>query len=349
MHKTSPTSKSFQHILITGGCGFIGLNLVKKVIKNKLSKRIRILDNLSVGTREDIESVLAEFGKFNIDCNGNRINYNFKDDSYPSVELLIGSIISKEVVETATIGIDIIVHLAANTGVGPSVENPLLDMESNVIGTVNLLEVSRNNGISRFIFASSGAPLGEQEPPINEQKVPRPVSPYGASKLAGEGYCFAYHGSYGLKTVILRFSNVYGPLSTHKNSVVAKFFKRAIQGLPLEIYGTGNQTRDFIYINDLTQAIIKAISSDVTGEIFQIATYKETTVNEVAEKIKRLVEGDMGCEVKIINTVPNRGEIIRNYSDISKARQILGFAPRYSLDRGMEESWEWFKKQKVII
>ncbi len=342
MHKTSPTSKSFQHILITGGCGFIGLNLVKKVIKNKLSKRIRILDNLSVGTREDIESVLAEFGKFNIDCNGNRINYNFKDDSYPSVELLIGSIISKEVVETATIGIDIIVHLAANTGVGPSVENPLLDMESNVIGTVNLLEVSRNNGISRFIFASSGAPLGEQEPPINEQKVPRPVSPYGASKLAGEGYCFAYHGSYGLKTVILRFSNVYGPRSKHKNSVIAKFFKRAIQGLPLEIYGTGNQARDFIYIDDLIQAIMLSIKSDIGGEVFQIATYKETTVNEIAEQIKKLVENETEKKVNIIHGKPRLGDVKRNYSDITKAKKVLGYEPEYDLRKGLKHTFEYF-------
>ena len=172
-------------------------------------------------------------------------------------------------------------------------------MEANVIGTFNMLEAARQNNVKKFIFASSGATIGEVEPPIHEEKVPRPVSPYGASKLAGEAYCSAYYLSFGIKTVSLRFANVYGPLSKHKNSVVAKFLKQAFSGETLEIYGDGSQTRDFIYIDDLIQAIILSVKSDVGGEVFQIATFKETTVDEIAKKIKNLIENEIGEKVSI--------------------------------------------------
>ena len=152
-------------------------------------------------------------------------------------------------------GSSAVVHLAAQTGVIPSLEDPAFDMEQNVGGTLNLLEACRIAGTPRFVLASSSAPLGEQEPPIDESKVPRPLSPYGASKLAGEGYCSAYAGSFGLETIALRFSNVYGPRSTYKGSVVAKFIKNILSGIPLTIYGSGGQTRDFIYVEDLCDAI----------------------------------------------------------------------------------------------
>ncbi len=345
-----------MRILITGGCGFIGVNLVKRLIQEGFCNYLRIVDDLSVGTREALESVFSDMGTFEIQNQKGMVFYNVKNNSHSvkhkaeaKCELIIGDIRDKGLALKACYDMDVVVHLAANTGVLPSIENPRGDCEVNVIGTLNYLEACRLKNVEKFIFASSGAPLGEQEPPIHEEKVPKPISPYGASKLAGEAYCQAYYGSFGLKSIVLRFGNVYGPRSTHKNSVVAKFFKRALQGLPLEIYGTGKQTRDFIYTDDLTQAIIKAINSNVAGEIFQIATYKETTVNEIAEKIKGLIERDMGFETKIVNTAPNRGEVMRNYSDISKAKQMLGFEPRYNLDRGLEESLEWFKKQKVII
>lgn len=329
--------------LITGGCGFIGINLVNTFIKDKLVKTVRILDNLSVGTREDLELVLKGFGSFSNVCTGNVIKYNFENNSYPTIELCIGDIRNKEVVENATKRVELIIHLAANTGVNPSVENPLLDMESNVIGTFNLLEASRKFNIKRFVFASSGAAIGETEPPIHEEKVPRPLSPYGASKLAGEGYCSAYCRTFGIKTVSLRFGNVYGPLSGHKNSVVAKFIKKALNGETLEIYGDGNQTRDFIFIDDLIQAIKLATKTDVGGEVFQIATHKETTVNELADKIKVVVENETGKKVDVIYSKPRPGDIRRNYSDISKARKILKYEPRYDIDKGLKHTFEYFK------
>ena len=213
------------HYLITGGCGFIGTSLIAQLLKEKPKTKIRVLDNLSVGTKEDLAEV-CNFVEVDV-SHGISLHSSCAEDfsDHFEVELITGDVRDYDTCSQCCIGIDIIVHLAANTGVGPSVENPRLDMEANVIGTFNMLEAARKNNIGKFIFASSGAPIGEVDPPIHEEKVPRPVSPYGASKLAGEGYCSAYYRTFGIKTIALRFGNVYGPLSKHKNSVVAKFIK----------------------------------------------------------------------------------------------------------------------------
>ena len=235
--------------LITGGCGFIGRNLISNLLEER-GHFVRILDNLSVGNRDDLAKV----------CEFKESTPSSLNTQSSQVELVVGDVLDKELALKVAKKADVIVHLAANTGVGPSVENPRKDMEANVIGTFNMLEAARQNNVKRFIFASSGAPIGECEPPIHEELAPHPVSPYGASKLAGEGYCSAYYRAYGLETVALRFGNVYGPLSAGKNSVIAKFIKQAIAGETLEIYGNGEQTRDFIYIDDLIQAIRKSIN-----------------------------------------------------------------------------------------
>lgn len=319
--------------LITGGCGFIGVNLVERILRDEPGAAIRILDNLSVGGREDLAQV----------CQFKDVPLSAIDVPTNGIELVVGDIRDAEATEAACRGVDIIVHLAANAGVAPSMENPRFDCEANVIGTFNMLEAARLNGVSSFIFASSGAPLGEQEPPIHEEKVPRPVSPYGASKLAGEAYCSAYFHAYGIKTVALRFGNVYGPRSKHKSSVVAKFIKKALAGEPLEVYGDGNQTRDFIYIQDLVGAIILAARSNLGGEVFQIATYRETTVKELTDQLVDLLKQVMpNLEVTVFYGEKRPGDVVRNYSDISKARRLLGFEPCYDLKKGLKETISWY-------
>lgn len=167
-----------------------------------------------------------------------------------------------------------------------------------------------------------------------------------------------YYKTFGLKTVALRFGNVYDPLSKNKNSVVAKVIKQALNGETLETYGDGNQTRDFIFIDDLIQAIFLPInhsplapnSSLLThyepwGEVFQIATNKETTVNEIADKIKKLVEKEAGKKVNVIHSEPRLGDVKRNYSDISKAKKILGYNPGYSLEAGLVHKFDYFRKK----
>lgn len=328
--------------LITGGCGFIGTNLIHKLLREEQDCRIRVLDNLSVGTRQD----LGEVCKYTELKAAAALNAADPSSSRNGVQLIPGDIKDADTCARCCEGVDTIVHLAANTGVAPSVENPLADMQANIIGTFNMLEAARKHKVTGFIFASSGAPIGETEPPIHEEKAPRPVSPYGASKLAGEGYCSAYYRTFGVKTVSLRFGNVYGPGSVHKNSVVAKFIKNALAGETLEVYGDGGQTRDFIYISDLLDAILLSAATEVGGEVFQIATYRETTVNEIAAAIGSIVEQRTGKKVTLIHGESRLGDVRRNYSDISKAQQVLGFSPKYDLDRGLQETLNYFIERK---
>lgn len=326
--------------LITGGCGFLGTSLVRQLVAEG-GHKIRVVDNLSVGTRDDLAAVCT----FE-DVESSRLASLSAFSSAGAVELLVGDILDEKLALAAVQGADVIVHFAANTGVGPSVENPRMDCLTNVIGTFNYLEAARQNGVKRFVFASSGAPIGECEPPIHEEKVPHPVSPYGASKLAGEGYCSAYSRSYGVETIALRFGNVYGPGSGHKNSVVAKFIRQALAGETLEIYGDGSQTRDFIYINDLIRAVqMAATIPNIGGEAFQIATSRETSVGELASRLIRALEDAGITGLRLINAETRRGDVKRNFSDTTKARTRLGWQPAVALDAGLQKTINYFLKK----
>ncbi|MDA3786938.1 MAG: GDP-mannose 4,6-dehydratase [Desulfobacula sp.] len=317
--------------LITGGCGFIGRNLVKNLLTEE-GHGIRIIDNLSVGTKEDLSQVCSP----------------------GDIEFIQGDILDADLMVQAAKGIDVIVHLAANTGVAPSVQDPRSDCLTNVIGTLNSLEAARFNHVKRFVFASSGAPAGECEPPITETMPPRPVSPYGASKLAGEGYCSAFFRSFGIETIALRFGNVYGEYSGHKDSVVAKFIKYLMNNKPLEIYGDGSQTRDFIYIADLIKAVrCAAIAQGVGGEIFQIATNRETSVKEMADiiidqfknaqfKNEQPEKGQSKPDIQVQYSEKRTGDVQRNYSDTSKARKMLKWSSETELKTGIEKTIQWF-------
>lgn len=319
--------------LITGGCGFIGINLIHRLLEHPASQ-IQVLDNLSVGTTEALASV-AEY------VEGETMQADAR------VTLTQGDILDVELVNKVCGSADVVVHLAANTGVHQSVMNPGLDCDINVVGTQNMLSAAHKAGCSRFVFASSGAPVGEVEPPIHEELAPHPVSPYGASKLAGEGYCSAYFRTYGLETVALRFGNIYGPRSAHKSSVVAKFITQMINGELLEVYGSGNQTRDFIYIEELVRAVEQAASvPGIGGEIFQIASNRETTVNELVDLLQEVAVG-LGVAVpEVFYSDPRLGDVMRNYSDTSKARSRLGWSSSIDLRQGLQSTFEWFLQNR---
>ena len=323
--------------LITGGCGFIGRSLIRQLI-DEGGHQICVVDNLSVGSREDLGEV----------CQFQEIRPGESSGNPSTVQLLIADILDPDTAIQTAKNMDVIVHLAANTGITASVQNPRKDCMSNVIGTMNYLETARINRIKRFVFASSGAPVGECEPPIHEEMVPHPVSPYGASKLAAEGYCSAYYHSFGVETVALRFGNVYGPLSSNKTSVIAKFIKRALAGKPLEIYGDGSQTRDFIYITDLVSAIRRAASAEgIGGEIFQIATAHETTVSAMTKKLMDGLKIQAGLEDIYTVCTPERlGDVKRNFSDTRKALNRLGWQASVGLDEGLRGTVTWFLKNR---
>ncbi len=328
--------------IITGGCGFIGTSLIKRLIKADPQARIRVIDNLLVGTKADLRSV-CNFTETDAQSLTHCLN---KSES--NIDLLCADIRDKDIMNNAVKGFKTIVHLAANTGVGPSVEDPREDMESNVIGIFNMLEAARKNSVDKFIFASSGAPVGECRPPIHEEMAPHPVSPYGASKLAGEGYCSAYYRTFGVNTIALRFGNVYGPGSKHKSSVVAKFIKQAMEEEPLEIYGDGNQTRDFIFIDDLVRAILLSAESEkACGETFQIATNKETTVEEMVQVLLPTLEKYGINNINVFHGETRLGDVERNFSDTSKADRLLGWRCEYDLKRGLEKTVQWFLRRNI--
>lgn len=310
------STNNSRRYLITGGAGFIGANLVRHLAGP--DSDIRVLDNLSSGQKWDLSDLDLEF--------------------------IEGDIRDKSVVDVAVAGVSKVVHLAAHTSVVESVANPEADFEINVRGTLNLLQASVRHGVERFVFASTGgAIVGEATPPVHENMPPNPISPYGASKLASEGYCSAYFGSYGLKTVSLRFSNVYGPYSYHKGSVIAKFFRQIQRGDPLTVYGDGEQTRDFVFVGDLCRGIASAMEVAVPyGKAIQLGSGQEISINGLIAMLRPIV-GERNFPS--VTFAPARsGEVLRNYVSIDRAREHLGFQPSTDLPAGLRETWEWFQR-----
>ena len=332
-------------ILITGGCGFIGTNLA--IYLTNRDYNVRVLDNLSANSNCWTSNENGFPGDYRPSRQDKAATPTQQDLStlHPdlsAVDVVVGDIRDKQVVERSLEGIHAVLHLAAQTSVVKSLEAPEVNWEINVSATLNLLEACRAKSIGRFIFASSNAVVGEQDPPIDELKIPQPLSPYGAAKLAVEALCSAYYHSFDLATTCLRFANSYGPYSEHKTSVITRFLKRARENESLLINGDGKQTRDFIHVDDVCQAIHLCLESDdrIAGEVFQIATGVETSINQLAEMIIDIVESGRPTargQLSLVYQPKQKGEIERNYSDISKARRILGFEPKIMLKPGLEE------------
>lgn len=323
--------------LITGGCGFIGSNVIRAIAASSERPGLRVLDNLCNG--EAARQTLPDY---------------FRDVpardlpalSAGMAQFVHGDIRDLESVMCAAQGADVIIHLAAATGVLPSIDDPLTDCKTNVLGTLNCLEAARAAGCARFIFASSGAALGEQDPPLHEGILPRPISPYGAGKLAGEAYCDAFRRSYGLVIFVLRFSNVYGPGSAWKNSVVAKFIKDALSGRALSIYGDGAQTRDFVYIDDLAAAVLCAAqSSSAEGQVLQVASGQETSVSVLVGLLQTILRNTANIDAKVVHVPPQKGEVVRNFACIDRVRQVLGWTPTVELADGLARTVDWFLAQ----
>jgi UDP-glucose 4-epimerase len=301
-----------SRVLVTGGAGFIGVNLAPVLRARGFSTRC--FDNLTTGRREDAV----------------RAGYD---------DIVEGDVLDLDDLQRAAGDCDYVVHLAAQPGVPASVEDPIGTSEVNVRGTLNALVAARDAQAAGFVFASSNAPLGDIDRPGNEHMPARPKSPYGASKLAGEGYCSAFHGSYGLPTVALRFTNVYGPYSYHKGSVVATYCKAASAGQPLVVYGDGSQTRDFIYVGDLCDGIVAALTCGKGGVVTHIGSGVATPVIDLAKQ----VIDKYGTGLAVEHRPERVGDVQRNSADVSGARDLLGFTAKTSLDAGLTETIAWFK------
>jgi UDP-glucose 4-epimerase len=306
---------SFNRVLITGGCGFIGSNLIETLRRNQ-SCEIRVLDNESSGSARDI----AQF----------------------DVELIEGDITEVSDVNRALKGVDVVVHLAADTRVLDSIANPEHNFRTNVIGTFNILSRMKEAGVTTIVNASTGgAILGEVEPPVHEGMAASPLAPYGASKLSAEGYCSAFSGAYGFSATSLRFSNVYGPRSYHKGSVVAHFFKQITAGKELIVYGDGTQTRDYVFVGDLCDGILHAMQSGQSG-VLQLGTGIATTINELIDHFRALLGAQFPIQVRYEPFRP--GELRNTWCDIEKARRAFGYDPQTRIASGLARTWDWFRE-----
>ena len=304
-----------MRVLVTGGCGFVGTNLIAYIRESNRDYQIHVIDNESLGSYSSIKEFGVEFFKGEFDG---------------------------PLLDQALEGVDAVVHLAADTRVIESIENPVRNFQTNVVGTFNLLQKMRENDVKRIVCASTGgAILGEVPPPVHEEMAPNPSSPYGASKLMLEGYCSAYSASYGFQTACLRFSNVYGPFSFHKGSVVAHFFKQIMQKKDLIVYGDGSQTRDYVYSFDLCQGILNALTRGKSG-VFQLGTGIPTSINQLIENIFKVVGEDFEVPVQYHDF--RAGEIRATYCNINRAKKTLGYNPDTPLLEGLTKSWKWFQE-----
>jgi UDP-glucose 4-epimerase len=303
-------------VLVTGGAGFIGSHLVDRLVQE--GNEVIVIDNLSTGKRKQVNKK-AVFYK--MDIRSKRVERVFRKER-PLV----------------------VVHLAAQMNVRYSTEDPGFDAEVNILGMLNLLEHAVKHGVRKVAFASSGgAVYGEQEVfPAAESHRTDPLSPYGISKLAGEKYLAYYANAMGLRSAILRFANVYGPRqdSEGEAGVVAIFSKQMLEGRQPIINGTGKQTRDFVYVDDVVEALMVTLGEDVQG-IFNVGTGQETTVNEVYGIIKELTKSS--C--KDLFGAAKKGEQFRSVLDVMKLRERFDWDPRVSLAEGLKMTVDFFQAQ----
>jgi len=312
---TQPHSK----ILVAGGAGFIGSHLVDKLLE--ADAEVTVLDNLYSGQKENIEHHKQ-----------NR-NFHFVKGDVRNFKLV------KETVKNA----DAVLNHAAVVSVPRSVENPLLAHDVNVKGTLNLLKASLDSHIKRFIQASSASVYGDTKTlPLHENMRPQPISPYAVSELAAENYAKVFYQVYGLETVCLRYFNVYGPRQTYSaySGATTIFVNQLLRNQAPTVLGDGEQTRDFVYVEDVVSANMLALSKkSAVGEVFNVATGEATTINRLVQTLQKTMNK---TNLKPIHKGPRPGDIRQSCASIEKARRLLGYKPMFPLERGLKKLVEWY-------
>jgi len=300
-----------KKVLVTGGAGFIGSHVVDRLANG--GYYVRVIDNLSTGKLVNI-------------------NQHLEKDT---VDFVKGNIRDFELVRQCVQDVDAVIHLAAMTSVPLSIKQPKMTYETNVTGTLNLLNACAETKVNTFVFISSCAVYGEPKYlPVDELHPTNPISPYAESKLLSERHCLDFHKKRLPKSVVLRLFNVYGPRQgvNDYSGVITKFIDRSKQKMPLIIYGDGSQTRDFVNVHDVVEAVLKALENEeAEGEVFNIGFGAATSVNELAKHILDLA--DLNLEISYEK--PRAGDITNTFADVSKAGKLLGYKPTFSLQNGL--------------
>jgi len=300
-----------KRCLVTGGAGFIGCNIVRRLLQK--GHKVRVLDNFSTGSRENIQGL--------------------------DIELIEGDLTSYYMVQRAVKGVDFIFHQGALPSVPRSVRDPIASVKVNVLGTLNVLTAAHEAGVKRVVYASSSSVYGDSvELPKHEEMLPAPKSPYAASKLAGEHLCRVFYETYGLQTIILRYFNVFGPYQNPYSeyaAVIPKFITAALANQPVVIFGDGEQSRDFTFVDNVVDANLSAISASrqALGKVFNIACGERYSLLQLVN----FLEDILGKRIKKEFNEVRRGDVKHSLANISLAEKYLNYAPKVNFKEGLRK------------
>jgi UDP-glucose 4-epimerase len=307
--------------LVTGGAGFIGSHIAEELVKRE--ERVRVLDNLSTGKHENLQHLMS------------------------AIEFIEGDLLNQEMTARAVEGVDFVLHQAAIPSVPKSIKDPKSTTENNLNATLHLLLAARDAGVKRVIYASSSSVYGDSPIlPKREDFTPAPLSPYAASKLAGEYYCQVFSQVYGLETVSLRYFNVFGPrqdpLSLYA-AVIPRFIAAALAKKPLVVYGDGEQSRDFSFVANVVQANLLACEAEgIAGEMLNVAGGRQTSLNQLIKELQAIIAADLHVEY----TDSRPGDVKHSVASVEKATRLMGYECEVPFDEGLRRTVEWFKGQK---
>jgi UDP-glucose 4-epimerase len=306
-------------ILVTGGAGFIGSHITAELVER--GDRVRVLDNLCTGKRDNLQPVIND------------------------VEFIEADLNDQSAVERAVRGVDCVFHQAALASVPRSLERPLDTHAACVTGTLVLLDAARRAGVRRLVYAASSSAYGDQ--PFSSKRetdLPLPLSPYGAAKLAGELYCRAFAASYGFETVALRYFNVFGPrqdANSPYSAVIPLFVTALLQGRRPVIYGDGLQSRDFTFVRNVVQGnLLAADAPGVAGQVLNVAMGQSTNLLDLLSRLQTL----LGTKIEPSFEPPRKGDVRESMADITRARELLGYEPLVSFDEGLAQSIEYYQQ-----
>lgn len=310
-----------SRVLVTGGAGFIGSHLTESLLR--AGHQVRVIDNLSTGKKENLVF----------------------DEAYPFLEMIEGDICDLMTCQRAMEGIEYVFHQAALPSVQRSVEDPMSSNKANVEGMLNILVAGRDAGVKRVIYAASSSAYGDTPTlPKKEEMIPNPLSPYALQKLVGEQYCRLFYQLYGLDTISLRYFNIFGPKQDPNSiysAVIPRFIDALVSGRPPTVYGDGEQSRDFTYIENVVHANLLAMDAERTqGEVVNIACGRRVSLNQLLKILQDII----GSHIPPIYEEPRKGEPRHSLADIGRAREVLNYSPRVGIEEGLRKTVEYFKK-----